>query len=68
LVSGLTCELGAERALCAAVAVTERVQRVEIAQEFGETVDELGSIEVAEEVARGEPAEQVVGEGFDVLR
>ena len=56
---GVAGQLGAERALGAAVALTERVQGVEVGEELGEPVAEPVAVESAQEVGIGEPAEHL---------
>ena len=60
-------ELPEERPLGAAVAVAERVQRVEVGVELGEVVDEGVAVAAAQVVGAGEPAEQLARVGFEVL-
>ena len=61
-------ELRDERPLGAAVALPERVQGVDRAEQVRERADEVRVREAAETIRPGEPAEDLLGGGLDPLR
>jgi hypothetical protein len=68
-VPGGAGKLGQERALGAPVALPERVQGVDVAEQIGQCGHERRPVQVAQVVvAAGELAEDVLGEADEVLR
>jgi len=67
VVPGVVGELGEEGPLGAAVTLPERVERVDVGEEFRDPADELLAVEPSQPVRGGQPAEDIGGVGSQVL-
>lgn len=67
VVTGVVSELGEERPLRAAVALPERVQRVDVGEELRDPADEPLPVQPPQPISGCQPAENIAGVGGEVL-